>query len=336
LDNNLERILLQNILFKKNVIGYSKNLQYKITKGKVIQEDSIRFYVKKKVPLKSLYQRDILPMSIMDIPTDVVVGGEWEAPLPIKKPKIPSKTDRIRPLLAGISIGNWSITAGTSGWYYKKVNDITGGTNAHINSDDPSKEVSTEKRIVQPGKYDKGTLNDIIGKYLWHKQINPIGGISNCGLSNGVIYLLNNTSKFFGRKTRFTTYKEIQNNIDFGVFSLDVEYRTNLIDFDPLGFNGVGHGFVGSDQTSLICKGKPYIENEGYKPLFTEFVDVVEGNIIHKTGRTTCYSKAPVIDRSGVSQVNYGSYIALFDDVIITEHLLDGGDSGSFCWVKEE
>lgn len=321
----------------RNIVGFSKILQPKVSKRKVLDIPSIRFWASKKLKIKSLDKRDIVPSMIMDIPTDIMVGGEWKVEPPKKKVSKPTKTDRIRPCVGGISCGNMDITAGTWGYFYEKVNSIVSGTNAHVNSSNPSLEGSVEKRIVQPGIYDGGTENDIVGEYDWHKRITPIGDTSNCDIAGGVVSLLNKTSKLFHRNTRFTTYTELLNHIDFGTFFINEDYELRLFDFDSEGYLGVGHGYAGSDATSLICKGKPYILDEGYKPYGTEFTTVIEGDILHKTGRTTCYTTAKVIDRSAVSQVNYGSFVAIFEDIIITDGpLLQPGDSGSFVWVKEK
>jgi len=334
LNKELE-IMIFDMLRKTNVVGYSKVLQPKISKDIVTDIESIRFYVTEKQPMNALNLIDILPKTIEDIPTDVYISGEWKVIPPLPVVKVPSKTIKIRPLKAGISIGNASITAGTHGWYYKKGGKEYGGSNAHIVSEDCGKEGSAEKRMLQPGSYDAGT--EVAGQYIYHKKVNSLGGSSGCTPSNAIVKSLNFLSKAFDRKTRFKTYLEVSNNIDFGVWDIEADYLLEFIDYDiNEGFFGHGHGFAGSDQTSLICKGNPYILNEGYSPSLTKFVDVMENDIIYKTGRTTCFNNAPVIDRSGVSQVNYGSFMAIFDDVTITKHLLDGGDSGSFTWKKEE
>lgn len=335
MNRELNTYLLKSLLTTSNVVGYSKVLQPKISKGVVYPDiQCLRFYVSKKQTLKQLNERDIIPPTILDIPTDIWVSGEWKLPLPKLEVTVPTKTSRVRPLVAGISIGNKAITAGTWGYFYLKRGEILGGSNAHVTTDDPSKEVSGEKRILQPGSYDGGTLNDIIGEYEWHQRISPIGDVSDCEVANGVIKVLNGFSRAFGRKTRFSTILDISNHIDFGTFHINEAFNVEFIDCEIANILGVGHGFAGSDTTSLTCKGS-YIEAQGYKPVGTKFVEVLEGNIIYKTGRTSCYTNTHVIDRSGVSQVNYGSFTAIFDDIIISDKLLEPGDSGSFVWTKE-
>jgi len=335
MNRTLKEYLLDLMFTKSNVIGFSMKLQNRIRNNKVLPEECLRFYVKKKYPIKALNKRDLLPMTIEDIPVDVHESGEWKVTPPVSNVKVIDKTKKIRPLVAGISVGNLAITAGTAGWYYKKNGNVYLGSNAHVFVDDPSKNTSGEKRIIQPGRYDKGTEDDLVGHYVFHQRIHPLGSNSGCILSNHLVKGLNYLSKLLDRRTRFKTYIETTNYIDFAISSIEIPFETKFIDYNIVeGFKGIGHGFAGSDQTSLTCKGK-YILNTGYTPLLTEFTDVKEGDIVYKTGRTSCFSSAKVLDVSAVSQVNYGNFVALFEDVILTEHLLDPGDSGSYVWKKE-
>jgi hypothetical protein len=335
----INNYLLQKTIEVPNIVGYSKTLKKRLKEstGEIVDEECIIIYVKEKKPLKLLSDREIIPRRIDDIPTDIRTVGEWRIPTYVERAFKEEKTRKIRPVIAGISVGNLSITAGTYGWFYKdKKGNIVGGTNAHVNSEDPSKEYSSEKRILQPGSYDGGTKEDIIGEYIWHKQIYPIINNSDCSISNGIVKILNFIYKILDRKTRFKVYREYVNHIDFGTFTIDVDYDIKFIDYNiEEGFLGVGHGFAGSNSTSLICKGK-HIEVEGYKPINTSFVRVKDNDIVYKTGRTSCFSSAKVIDEKGVSQVNYGNFVAIFEDVIITDGpLLKPGDSGSFVFKKE-
>lgn len=56
---------------------------------------------------------------------------------------------RVRPLIAGVSVGNWAITAGTLGWFFR---DISGremlGSNVHVFAENVLRPSSEETRIV--------------------------------------------------------------------------------------------------------------------------------------------------------------------------------------------
>jgi hypothetical protein len=315
----------EKIKFKKNVIGYSKKFRKRIKDGKKVEEEVIRIYVSEKEDSSNLDQRDLIPGEIDGVPTDIVEIGEIKAlnlyPL--------AHVTRVRPLVAGVSIGNWAITAGTLGWFFKdgKGREML-GSNAHVFAEDPLKSFSLEKRIVQPGRYDNGQVpDDIIGKYHWHQ---PLGG-SGCALSNVIADFLNGVSSLFGRKTRFELSLIERAKIDFAVADPTVDYELELYTAENCeGF--VGLGFAGSDQTSFFCKAE-HIKTAGWTPINKALEVVDEGEIIHKIGRTTEYTSGMVIDESAYGRVSYGglNYVE-FDDVILTTAMLEGGDSGDSAW----
>ena len=331
-----EIIYKYNILKYYNVTGYAKTFQKRQRKDKILDEVCIQIHVTKKVPLKELRKQDILPSMIEDIATDVVEFGEIKA---LPSAKNVGKTTRIRPLVAGISVGNASITAGTLGWFMEKTKspdkgEVFLGSNAHVLSEEPKNKSSNEKRILQPGDYDGGT--EVAAEYYWHKQLYPIAVPSECNLSRGVAYTLNVISELLGRKTRFLPVAEETNFIDFAVAKPIVPWEPSFFDVElpPNKFGFVGFGFAGSDQVSLGCR-QDYILDEGYQPLNYEVADVSVGDVIHKTGRTSCYSKAPVKLESAYELINYGTYYCGFDDVIVIEgKLLSPGDSGSSLWTE--
>jgi hypothetical protein len=212
----------EKIKDKKNVIGYSKKFRKRIRDGKKVDEEVIRIYVSVKKDLAYLDLIDLIPREIDGVPTDVVEIGEIKAlnlhPL--------AHVTRVRPLVAGVSIGNWAITAGTLGWFFK---DGRGremlGSNAHVFADDPLKSTSFEKRIVQPGRYDQGSVpDDIVGMYYWHQ---PLSG-SECALSNAITDLLNGASALLGRKTRFVLTLAEKAKIDFAVAEPTTDYELKL------------------------------------------------------------------------------------------------------------
>lgn len=315
----------EKIKGKKNVIGYSKTLRKRIKKGKEVEEEVIRIYVSKKVELPALDHRDLIPSEIDGIPTDIIEIGEIKAlnlhPL--------AHVTRVRPLVAGVSIGNWAITAGTLGWFFKdgKGREML-GSNAHVFAEDPLKSFSFEKRIIQPGRYDQGTVpEDIVGRYYWHQ---PLGG-SECTLSNAIATFLNGASSLLGRKTLFELTLTDKAKIDFAVADPTVEYELELYTAEEWeGF--IGLGFAGSTQASFFCKAE-HIRAVGWTPIDKAIRPVAVGETIHKIGRTSEYTSGQVIDDSAYGRVSYGglNYVE-FDDVILTTAMLEGGDSGDSAW----
>ncbi|MEM2382966.1 MAG: hypothetical protein QW521_02195 [Desulfurococcaceae archaeon] len=324
-----EEYIRREILRKANVIGYSRRLRKKITGGVKTDIDCIVIYVSKKLPLNLLRAEDVIPAEIMGIKTDVIEIGE------IKFLQA-DKTRKFRPLKMGISVGCYTITAGTIGWMFERNGEVYLGSNAHVLVDDPTKEPSEvkERRIVQPGRYDGGTLNDVIGELAWYRRIITSNALSTCSLTRAICSTYNFLARLFRRRTRLMPIVVETNRIDFAVARVNVDYELRFPDFDNSGYSFIGLGFAGSDSVSCVCRAK-YILAEGYRPLDVASTDVIEGEIVEKSGRTSCHTKAKVIDDSATVKVGYGSYeYAVFEDIILTEKLLEPGDSGSSVWVK--
>ena len=315
----------EKIKDKKNVVGYSKKLRKRIKDGREVEEEVIRIYVSTKVDPALLDLKNLIPQEVEGVPTDVVEIGEMKA-LNLHPQ---AHVTRVRPLVAGVSIGNWAITAGTLGWFFK---DGRGremlGSNAHVFAEDPLKPSSHEKRIVQPGRYDQGKVpEDIVGTYYWHQ---PLSG-SECALSNAITGLLNGASALLGRKTRFELTLAEMAKIDFAVAEPTTDYELKLYTADE--FEGfIGLGFAGSNQASFFCKAQ-HIRDAGWTPISKTIMPVTVGETIHKIGRTTEYTSGQVVDDSAYGRVNYGglNYVE-FDDVILTTAMLEGGDSGDSAW----
>jgi len=310
---------------KRNVVGYSKKLRKRIRDGVEVDEEVIRIYVSKKLHASALSLRDIVPKEIDGVPTDVVEIGDVKAldvhPL--------AHVTRVRPLVAGVSIGNWAITAGTLGWFFRdgKGREML-GSNAHVLADDPLSQSSGETRIVQPGRADGGAVpDDVVGAYYWHK---PLAG-SGCAVSNAVAGLLNGISALLNRRTRFQLDVVERARIDFAVAEPAVEYELKLVTAEEWdGF--VGLGFAGSSQASFFCKAE-HIEAAGWKPVEKAAQAAVIGETIHKIGRTSEHTSGQVLDDSAYGRVSYGGLnLVEFDDVILTTPMLEAGDSGDSAW----
>ena len=328
----VEKLIAKYRILKfPNAIGYAKTLQKRQRKGKIVDELCLQVHVTNKVPEKELRKQDVIPKSLEDIPIDIVVYGELKA-LNLQK------TDKIRPLVGGISIGNASISAGTLSYFVEKTTSPDKGeiflqSNSHVLVDEPKNKTSGEKHILQPGAYDGG--RDVVAEYYWHKQLFPMSE-SDCLFSIGVTKGLNAVSRLLGRKTRFIPIIEEVNHIDFAVARINVPWEPRFFDVEfPFNkFQFVGLGFAGSDTVSLYCK-QSYIVKEGYRPPSYEVANAHVNDILHKTGRTSCYSKARQILDSAYEQVNYGAYVIPFDDVAVTQKMLSPGDSGSAIWREK-
>jgi len=339
---DIERIIRKYGLHKyPNVIGWSNELKPRIKNGKEMGEECIRIYVSRKIPEKELNRKFILPKQVEDIGIDVVEIGVVEA-LAKKKTKKIDKTDFFRPVIFGISIGNGAITAGTNGWAFEdRKGNIFLGSNAHVVADDPLKPPSKVKfkSILQPGPYDIrehgwNTYDPkfFIGTYVWHQQI--YAGNSGCPIASGLSLLYNSVASLVGAKTRLMPILDYDNHIDFGVYEPVEEYKLEFPDFDNEGYLFYGLGFAGSDRVSIVCKAI-YIVDAGYTPVDRDVAsEYLVGDKVVKSGRTTCFTEAEVIDASASIRVWYDYTDALFKDVVLTTPMLQGGDSGSSIWIE--
>lgn len=338
MDLDIEKLLKDTgILDKPNVIGFSKKLMPKIKEGKATKDKAIRIYVSKKVDTKNLKKNDLIPscihvvnaMGVETLQTDIVEIGEVKA--------LVDKTAKFRPIVPlGVSIGHINITAGSLGMYYTKDNQIYMGSNAHVFTPDASLDQNaiTEKRILQQGSYHGGTANDVVAEYVWHKKIYP-EGVSPCPVGNFVAKSMNVLPTILGRRGRFQYCSIEPNKIDFAVAKPlkdiipDLNTADNCI---PSTYKFIGHLFAGSDQIGIICKVK-HIINEGYMPMW-DYAEVSEGDRV-KGCSFWCHYETTVMDTSAVLTVNYGNFIATFEDVIMVSNdgTIRGGYSGS-GWFK--
>lgn len=305
---------------KANVRGFSKKIRKRIVGGKEIEEQVIKIYVSKKVNKIDLAMVDLIPDEIDGIPTDIVEIGEVEAK---------GLEDRVRPLEAGYSIGNIGISSGTLGWYFEKGGKIYAGSNTHILSDNIGP-LCIERRIVQPGRSDNGMIpDDVVGTHVWHKPLkralNPVNALW--------MVLVNLIYQIVGQDPPYDLTDSEPRYLDFGVMEATVPYEKHIEGLQEWsGF--IGLVFAGSDRASFICKAK-YILQEGYTPVDVDVVEVEIGDLIHKVGKTTGYTTGRVTDDSAYVWVTYGGFgnDRPFDDIIMTEHMIEGGDSGSSAWL---
>lgn len=322
--------LWENVRGLHNVTGYSKKLRDRVRDGKTIEEEVFRVYVSRKLPLEWISLQHRIPAEIEEIPTDVWNIGEMVIP-PLMAVNPLAITHRERPLKAGIGIGNEAITVGTLGWFFEKNGEIGIGSNAHIIAEDALHKGSVEKDILQPGTYDGGRdPEDTVAKYRWHQQL--YGGESFCPVAQGLAWMGNALSLLAMRRTRFKLFAEGLNKVDFGVTEEpSVEYALEIHGAKEWsGF--VGLGFAGSDQASFFCKAENIVET-GWKPVDVDIHEVDLGDTLHKVGRTTEYTKGTVLDDCVHGTVNYGGFNYIeFDDLLMTEAMLEGGDSGSSIW----
>lgn len=217
-----------------------------------------------------------VPETLMGYPVRTKVTGKINA---LSMPYLPpakigrtaagfagSKSARWRPAPGGVSIGHYTITAGTLG---TRVYDASTGQRLILSNNHVLAAVNKGKPgdpILQPGKYDGGA--------------DPADRIA----------LLE----------RFVTIKPSP--------------ASNLVDC------AVARPINDGDLSDEILDAAS----------FTKVGDAAVGMTVFKSGRTSCYGEAKVIDVNATVKVNMGEWgEALFEDQILTEPLGKPGDSGS-------
>lgn len=318
-----ERKIRKVIKGKKNVNGYVKTVQRRIRDGVEVDEEVIVVLVEKKVPLEVLAVADLIPEEIDGIKTDVQVSEKIVAM---------GTKDKIRPLVAGYSIGHINITAGTLGYFFRRIRDGKGplpGSNRHVFSDTLRPTV-TDKRIVQPGPTDGGEL-PIVGNYfegtVLKMGLNPFSALW--------MILVNLLYQLFGKEPPYDLTDSEPRNLDFAVMDATVAIDLLVAGLSDWG-DFCGIFFAGSPSRSFFCKAK-YITEFGYEPVDVNVKEAQVGDIVYKgDSRTTSRGQAVVIYDSVYIWVDYGGYgnSIPFDDVVMTEKLIEGGDSGTAVWKE--
>jgi len=285
---DLRDLYTEDLLTRSGVVGVG--IGTKKTKGIDTNKLAIIVYVKKKLKLVDLNDRDKIPNILnsrwVAFPTDVVQVGEFRAL---------SRTDRVRPCPGGMSIGHHKITAGTFGFVVK---DTDSGTklilsNNHVLAN--SNDAMVGDAILQPGPYDGGILSDKIAGLL---RFIPIQFAEDtCPMTNIYIWLGNLFARLSRSKSRLYAKRQIENYVDCAVAVPDPD------DVLP----------------TILEIGEVAGINE----------DVSVGTKLKKSGRTTELTFGHVQSIGTTVMVNYGGKNALFVDQIISDVGSDGGDSGS-------
>ncbi len=286
-----------SLLMKKNVIGMGYGL--KSTSGLETKEECLVVFVREKEPVANLVRKDLVPSDLDGVTIDVKEIGH----VVIHK----SRTDRWRPAPGGVSIGHYTITAGTFGAIVRDAS--TGETlilsNNHVlaNSNDSAK----GDAILQPGPVDGGqNPQDRIASLERYVRIEystsdgDEGGNGTCSIAKTVSEVLNSFAKLKGSSHRLSTYRVTQtgNLVDAAV--------AKPVDGSAISNEIIDIGAITGVKTAQI------------------------GMSVRKSGRTTGTTVGTIQSLNATLQVGYGgNRVALFENQILTSNMSQPGDSGS-------
>lgn len=282
LDKNKKKLLK-----KSGAVAVGRS--YKTVRGIQTDQQCITISVEKKVPLSEIKKKDIVPRAIDAIPTDVVETGVIKA----------LHTQRHRPTIGGISIGEKTITAGTLGALVRRGHEVFILSNNHVLACSNEAEVGAD--ILQPGAYDGGKFpDDHIAELVDFVPINMGGLQSDCPFGNFVKVALNGLTRLVGSHTRFKIIRtqEGENLVDAAI--------ARPLDPDLVSSEILEIGKIAGAQKAEL--GMP----------------------IQKSGRTTGHTIGTVEQVDVTCKVQYGEgKIATFTDQIMAGKMCAGGDSGS-------
>lgn len=280
-----------DLLSKSGVVGYG--IGNKIKAGKNTGILALTVMVERKVPKQLLSKDDLIPEEISGVTTDVIETGKIRA--------FQARTDKWRPAPGGVSIGHYAITAGTLGAIVK---DDTGLqfilSNNHVLAN--SNDAQIGDLIYQPGPYDGGTKQDVIGALVDFQPITFGGGDSSCPVLNFITSGMNALARLIGSRSRVRGYRtqaETDNVIDAALCLPD----------DP--------AFVADHILEI-------------GPVMGVNRELKLGDAVIKSGRTTGVMSSTVSMVDATVNVSYGTgKIAIFIGQYVAGAMSQGGDSGS-------
>lgn len=277
-----------------NVVGVGYG--HKHVAGRNTGKDSLIVLVEKKVPVEELSADQVIPRSMNQWPIDVMEVGEIVAL---------ARTDRQRPARPGMSIGHYKVTAGTFG---AVVYDVKTGeplilSNNHVLANSSNGRDGRAKigdPILQPGRYDGGTDDDIIARLYRFVPIELEVSAPDCKIANAAQKLLNKA------------IRRIRRNYEIKIERTGA--ATNLVDAavaKPLSRDLI------SDE--ILDIGRP-----------RGTADVVVGQKVRKSGRTSGTNEGEVKVVHATIKVSMGEIgTAIFTDQVLTTSMAQPGDSGS-------
>ena len=306
----------ETLLAKSNVVGVA--VGFKESEGVKTDTVSVVVLVQQKKPLAALTAQDVIPKELEGMKTDVYEVGYLRAQ--------DTPRDRFRPMMPGISIGHYKVTAGTFGALVK--DKATGSllilSNNHVLAN--CNDALVGDSILQPGSIDGGTDADVVARlerFISLKFTDDIPGTTpgtpgtpgtpatGCDILSVLVNLLNLLSSVLGSGSQVAVQPKTaqqaaaavvpDNTVDCAVAKpLDPSMVTNAI-------RGIGP----------VTATKP----------------AALGMHVRKTGRTTDTTEGNINLLNATVNIAYdtarGEKTARFTGQMIADPMSQGGDSGS-------
>jgi len=281
---------------RKNVVGVG--LGYKRKAGKNITRSAIIVFVESKCSRDELSLQDLIPPVLEGVETDVVEIGR----LRLQQPR----TARVRPARPGVSIGHYSVSAGTFGCV---VRDLESGeplilSNNHVLANSSNgKDVRARQGdpVYQPGPYDGGTASaNIIGRLERFVPLYRSNQEAQCRVALEVQRVLNRLLHLFLPQYSLCFFRDTPN--------------ANLVDAAvarPLDPDMIEEEIIGIGRVRGVVEARP-------------------GMHVRKSGRSSGVTSGEVIGVNVSLTVGLvDGERALFTDQVVLTAMSQPGDSGS-------
>lgn len=283
-----------------NVVGVG--LGYKKRGREDTEEMAIIFFVEKKLPAEALAVDEVIPKKIGRCCTDVIEVGEM---------RFLGRTERLRPAQPGVSIGHYKVTAGTFGAVVRdrKTGELFILSNNHVlanATDGRDGRSRIGDPIYQPGSYDGGTKDDVIGHLERFIPISRSSREVDCRVASMGVRAANAVIRSFRPDYRVRLERDGGANLVDCALARPVDEKAinpEIIDIGRV--NGIG--------------------------------EIRPGLLVKKSGRTSGLTQGKVIAMHVSLNVTMGhsSDVVRFNEQVMIEMKSLGGDSGSLVLDME-
>ncbi|MBN1178487.1 MAG: hypothetical protein JXD18_04710 [Anaerolineae bacterium] len=285
---------VKELLARRNVVGCG--IGYKVSHGERTDELSLIVSVTHKVHPSALSENDMVPAHLNGVRTDVMELGLLHAH---QTPK-----DRWRPAPPGVSVGHYSITAGTFGCLVRRGGEVFILSNNHVLADVNRAKIGDA--ILQPGPSDGGEMDDQIATLADFIPLDFGTEEPECKVAAGMAEVLNWLASLSGSSHRLQAVRSTP-----GINHVDAALAR------PLAADLLG--------TEILYIGAP--KGVGTATL---------GTHVKKTGRTTGFTTGTITQIDATVRIDYYGPTGLFEGQLIASPMSQPGDSGSAVLDTED
>lgn len=296
--SHIRRILQHRqhrLLALPNVVGVGRGR--KMVRGEDTGEEAIVVLVEKKVPEGDLRSVDRVPRALARVPTDVIEVGSLQL--------LNVRTSYQRPARPGVSIGHYKVTAGTFGAVVKdrKTGEPLILSNNHVlanstNGSDGRAKIGDP--ILQPGPYDGGRMDHVIGHLVRFSPLLRPFAVSECEKASAIGRMANAVLRLVRPSYRLVFERRVnQYNIIDAALARPVSPEVISPEILEIGVvTGVAEGEVGM--------------------------------VVKKSGRTSGLNRSQIMVVEATVQVGLETReVGIFTDQLVTGPMAQPGDSGS-------